>query len=49
MATAALALIAGLRDGRGSEPSYLIMKVGGQLTRPEEEFLHAYNQDMVQT
>jgi hypothetical protein len=49
MAAAALALIASLRGGRRFEPSYFIMKVGGPLTRPEEEFLRAYNHEMVQT
>jgi hypothetical protein len=49
MATAALASIASLRGVRGFEPSYLMMKVGGPLTRPEEEFLRAYNYEMEQT
>ena len=48
-ATGALALIPRLQGGHGFEPASLLINVKGRLTRLEEEYLRAYNQEMVQT
>ncbi len=48
-ASAALALIPRLQGGYGFEPASRLIKVRGNLTQTEKEYLRAYNQEMVQS